>query len=195
MIKRSSVKIIVFLGFILSYTASVWAWSDFDGDGVPDIKDACPQTKTGVLVDSSGCNELDAIDPICLLTLDSQFYPETCTQVTPLVLNFEFAKADVMFVQWQVFTRIKSFLLHHDVNLCLVGHTDSIGSEAGNVQLSYLRAANVKRILVDDLGFNPERFIVKGMADTNPIASNELPEGRSINRRVELFVELESPSF
>lgn len=191
MIKRSDVSFIVSVGFLLSFTASTWAWADMDGDGVPDVKDACPQTKADVLVDSTGCSGLDVIDRVCLLTLDNKLYPETCTQVTPLVLNFEFAMADVMFTQWQVFTRIKSFLLLHDVNLCLLGHTDSMGGEAGNMQLSYLRALNVKQILVDDLGFDSERFVVKGIADTRPIASNDLPEGRAMNRRVELFVELD----
>ena len=187
----SGVRFIVSVGFLFSFAASTWAWVDLDNDGVPDVKDACLGTKAGVLVNSSGCHVMNGQDKICLLTVDDGLYPETCTQATPLVLNFEFAKADVMFVQWQVFTRIKSFLLEHDVNLCLVGHTDSIGSEAGNVELSNLRAANVKRILVDDLGFKPERFIVKGMADKAPIASNVQPEGRAINRRVELFVEFE----
>ncbi|MFT5704753.1 MAG: OOP family OmpA-OmpF porin [Shewanella sp.] len=191
MINRSGVSFIVFVGFLFCFVASAWAWVDLDNDGVPDVKDACMDTKAGVLVNSSGCDVMDGTNKVCIPTLDGQLYPEDCTQASPLVLNFEFAKADVMFVQWQVFVGIKSFLLQHDVNLCLLGHTDSVGSEAGNMQLSYLRALNVKRILVDDLGFNPERFIVKGMADTQPIANNNLPDGRAVNRRVELFVELE----
>ncbi|NRD74994.1 OmpA family protein [Shewanella sp. VB17] len=85
---------------------------------------------------------------------------------------------------------MKHFLLRYNVNLCLLGHTDSVGSEVGNKQLSYLRALNVKRIFVEDFGFNSERFIVKGMADSLPVASNQLSDGRAANRRVELLVEL-----
>lgn len=189
MIKRACVCFILSIGLLFCLSASAWTWTDSDGDGVPDAKDACPETKVGVIVRSNGCDAQVDNDRLCLPTLDEQIYPRTCTQATPLVLNFEFAQAEVMFTQWQVFTRIKRFLQEHDVKLCLLGHTDSVGAEAGNVALSHLRALNVKRILVDDLGFNPDRFQVKGMADTHPVASNDFPEGRAMNRRVELFVE------
>jgi len=71
-----------------------------------------------------------------------------------------------------------------------LGYTDSIGALKPNQNLSTLRASAVKHILVEDYGFTPSRFIVKGMGSGSPIASNEQPQGRALNRRVEFVVDL-----
>ena len=47
---------------------------------------------------------------------------------------------------------------------------------------------NVKRILVEDYGFNPNRFTVMGKGISEPVADNRSSEGRSLNRRVEFIV-------
>lgn len=173
---------------MFSFTAS--AWSDSDNDGVPDKKDACPDTRPGASVDAAGCETTSEFDNICLSTLQSGLYPSTCSEVSELALNFEFAKAELLFSQWRTLAKLKQFLQHHDVNLCLLGYTDSIGSENANKELSALRASAVKRVLVEDYGFNPSRFTVRAMGSESPVASNERPQGRASNRRVEFVVDL-----
>jgi chemotaxis protein MotB len=74
----------------------------------------------------------------------------------------------------------------------LEGHTDSIPTGAGsewetNWELSTARATNVLHYLVR-YGVDEERFQVAGFADTVPLASNETPEGRAYNRRVDIVV-------
>jgi chemotaxis protein MotB len=72
------------------------------------------------------------------------------------------------------------------------GHTDSVpvGPESEwdtNWELSTARANNVLHYLVD-FGVGEERFQVAGFADTVPIASEETPEGRAYNRRVDIVI-------
>ena len=67
----------------------------------------------------------------------------------------------------------------------VVGHADSQGSEAYNQDLSERRANSVAGYLVDHK-VKQERIYVAGMGESQPIASNDTPEGRAKNRRVEI---------
>lgn len=67
------------------------------------------------------------------------------------------------------------------------GHTDSIGSDSYNRRLSEKRAATVKRYLVQHFPIPSDRLVVKGFGKSKPIASNDTPEGRDQNRRVEVL--------
>ncbi len=66
------------------------------------------------------------------------------------------------------------------------GHTDDIGNDDSNLQLSDLRAAAVLQYLVDG-GIDDDRVQSIGRGETEPIASNDTNEGRAENRRVELI--------
>ena len=65
------------------------------------------------------------------------------------------------------------------------GHTDDVGNDASNLELSALRAAAVRQYLID-AGIDADRIESVGLGETDPIASNETDEGRAENRRVEL---------
>lgn len=67
------------------------------------------------------------------------------------------------------------------------GHTDSTGSPEYNQELSQKRAESVRTYLIAN-GIAFDRLSVKGYGDTRPMASNETPEGRSLNRRTEIKV-------
>jgi outer membrane protein OmpA-like peptidoglycan-associated protein len=69
----------------------------------------------------------------------------------------------------------------------VVGHTDSTGTEAYNQSLSERRARAVADYLVAQ-GVQSVRLATRGYGETQPIASNETPEGRALNRRVELKI-------
>ncbi|MGF1529459.1 MAG: OmpA family protein [Candidatus Competibacterales bacterium] len=69
----------------------------------------------------------------------------------------------------------------------VLGHTDSIGSETYNLGLSQQRADNVADYLVAR-GVDPGRMESRGLGETSPRASNDTPEGRALNRRVELVI-------
>ena len=68
--------------------------------------------------------------------------------------------------------------------LAITGHTDSTGTEAGNLALSLQRAEAVRDTLVA-LGVAADRISVAGAGDTRPIATNATEQGRFANRRIE----------
>ena len=71
-----------------------------------------------------------------------------------------------------------------DVRVEIAGHADSQGSEESNLTLSMLRAQAVANYLVAN-GESPDRFDVLWFGETQPKVSNDTPEGRAANRRIE----------
>ena len=67
----------------------------------------------------------------------------------------------------------------------VIGHTDSTGKAEYNQQLSVARAGSVARYL-ESQKVLPQRINTQGMGLNSPIASNDTPEGRALNRRVEI---------
>jgi OOP family OmpA-OmpF porin len=66
------------------------------------------------------------------------------------------------------------------------GHTDSVGSDVYNQQLSEKRAESIKSYLVQHFPIAPERLVAKGYGKGRPRATNDTQEGRYQNRRVEV---------
>jgi len=64
------------------------------------------------------------------------------------------------------------------------GHTDSLGSDALNQNLSEQRAAYIRDLLVNSHGVNAGRITAKGYGKSQPVASNDTEAGRAKNRRV-----------
>ncbi len=76
---------------------------------------------------------------------------------------------------------------HPDIKLEIDGYTDSSGNAAHNVDLSNRRAEAVMKVLVSQFGIDQSRLSAKGYGDADPIATNNTPEGRAQNRRVEFI--------
>ncbi len=72
--------------------------------------------------------------------------------------------------------------------LTIVGHTDNVGADQQNQQLSERRAASVAHYL-EGKNVNPMRLALQGRGESAPIASNATETGRQANRRVEIYVE------
>ncbi len=81
-----------------------------------------------------------------------------------------------------------------DVTLVVEGHTDNKqytaakGEVKNNWDLSAMRAAAVTNIVVNDGKLDPKRVVAEGRGEFYPVASNDTPEGRSQNRRIELVL-------
>ena len=76
-----------------------------------------------------------------------------------------------------------------DVKVKIVGHTDSDGDDAKNMDLSKRRAASVKAELAKNFGVNADRIVTDGMGESQAVAPNDTPVNKALNRRVE-FVKL-----
>lgn len=70
----------------------------------------------------------------------------------------------------------------------IIGHTDSVGSEQYNQQLSVRRADSVRNYLVEQ-GVNARRARKQGFGETLPVANNSTATGRERNRRVEIYLK------
>ena len=78
-------------------------------------------------------------------------------------------------------------LAHPGLTMQIEGHTDSVGGEDFNQQLSERRSDSVRDFLAEE-GVPVSSMTAKGFGKTQPVASNDSPEGRQRNRRVELVV-------
>ena len=74
-----------------------------------------------------------------------------------------------------------------DVRVKIVGHTDSDGDDALNLELSKKRAESVKNTLSKDFGINPERMETDGKGETEPLEPNTSVINKANNRRVEFL--------
>ena len=133
---------------------------DDDADGICNDVDKCPDTPTFAKVDYRGCWVLGDI-----------FFDFNKYQIKP---RFYSALDEVVGVLKR----------NPDVNIRIEGNTDSIGSEAYNLQLSKKRAKAVMDYLVK-AGIDKNRLSTVGYGFSKPIATNATPEGRALNRRVE----------
>jgi len=75
---------------------------------------------------------------------------------------------------------------HPDLRIRIEGHTDSTGDDAHNQSLSEERARSVRQFLIDEYGIDASRLEAQGLGESSPVDSNDTPEGRQNNRRVEL---------
>jgi OOP family OmpA-OmpF porin len=72
------------------------------------------------------------------------------------------------------------------LRISIEGHTDSDGTDEYNMTLSQKRAASVKNYLIANYKIAGERLESKGWGESKPIDTNDTPEGKANNRRVEL---------
>ncbi|HVF96529.1 MAG TPA: OmpA family protein [Flavisolibacter sp.] len=74
-----------------------------------------------------------------------------------------------------------------DVKIKIIGHTDSDGADAANLDLSKRRAAAVKAALVKDYSLDEGRITTDGKGETTPVGDNKTREGKAQNRHVEFI--------
>jgi outer membrane protein OmpA-like peptidoglycan-associated protein len=82
-------------------------------------------------------------------------------------------------------------IAHPGLHLEVEGHTDSVGGDEYNQKLSENRAGAVRDYLVQQ-GIPADAIVARGLGKTQPVATNDTPEGRQQNRRVELVLSGEA---
>jgi outer membrane protein OmpA-like peptidoglycan-associated protein len=102
-------------------------------------------------------------------------------------IYFSLNRADIRAESEGILREIAAILVAHpDWKLRIDGHTDGIGTDIVNLDLSKRRAAAVRDALVARYGIEGARLTTDGHGKSVPQATNETPEGRARNRRVEL---------
>ena len=106
----------------------------------------------------------------------------------PSDISFDTGRSDIKGNFAPILDRFADGLRNNpNAEVRIIGHTDSTGSDAINDPLSLQRAESTRNYLTSR-GVNGARIQVQGMGSRQPVASNSTTEGRSRNRRVEIFV-------
>jgi outer membrane protein OmpA-like peptidoglycan-associated protein len=181
--------------------AAAAAAVDTDGDGVPDMNDLCPD-KAGAW-GASGCPDTDGDDipdhidecPETFGAWKEKGCPEITSEVKEVLqkalegVYFETGKSILKKESNKALDAVIGVMKDNPTyKLKISGHTDNVGEDEANMQLSKDRAQAVEQYLETKGGLNAERFVVLGFGDTRPVASNDTPEGRAKNRRVEFTI-------
>ncbi|SDH81191.1 OmpA family protein [Paraburkholderia phenazinium] len=109
----------------------------------------------------------------------------------PEAALFDFGKSEIRPDAVAVINRSAVLLNRSKKPILVEGYTDNVGTLEYNQQLSETRATTVGYALVAR-GVKMERIRTKGNAYNNPVASNDTPEGRALNRRTEIVVRGET---
>jgi OmpA-OmpF porin, OOP family len=175
---------------------------DSDGDTFIDKKDACPEVP-GVAPDGCPIKDTDNdsfLDP----DDDCVFEPETwnglqdgdgCPDDLPpeftgtiAGIDFDFNKDTIRASSKPVLDKAVAVLKEFpDVRVKIVGHTDDVGTEAFNLDLSRRRAEAVKKYMTD-AGIDVARVETEGRGALEPVAPNDIEANRAKNRRIDFEV-------
>lgn len=171
-------------------------WNDEDGDGVLDVDDACPKTPLGVPVDNSGCvndNDGDGVpdylDKCPETPLGNVVDTEGCSLALVKLqgVHFQFDSATLTSKAKSILDRsLAAIKSNSSQNLSVEGHTDSMGSDSYNLDLSQRRAQSVVDYLTSK-GVSSSRLNAKGFGESRPAVDNDSSASRALNRRVEIF--------
>jgi outer membrane protein OmpA-like peptidoglycan-associated protein len=172
---------------------------DTDKDGIPDDKDTCP-TLAGLPryngcaipdTDKDGVNdELDQCPTIAGIAGNNG-----CEDLQPMLnsiaaaLKFDIGQVNIAAKSLKgLDTLVQIMTQYPSTKLMITGHTDNTGKRKINDPLSLSRAKKVQAYLVKK-GLAENRTSILGLADTQPIASNETKLGRAQNRRADLTIQ------
>jgi OOP family OmpA-OmpF porin len=146
---------------------------DTDGDGISDYDDLCPKVKG--LPANKGCPEIKKEEMEALRKAFEN-------------LLFETGKDIIKTSSHASLTDLAKVMRNNPKsNLYLEGHTDDVGDDNANMELSENRAASVRRFLVSK-GVDEFRIRIAWFGETKPKADNSTEEGRRANRRVEMNI-------
>lgn len=146
---------------------------DTDTDGVLDKDDLCPEVKG--FKKNRGCPEIKEEDKKALKDAFDN-------------LLFETGKDIIHPSSYPALDKLSSVMMNNPkYKLLLEGHTDNVGEDQANYTLSQNRALSVKKYLVDK-GVVDARVQAEWYGETKPKTTNDTPEGRKLNRRVEMNI-------
>jgi OOP family OmpA-OmpF porin len=157
---------------------------DEDDDGVFDRRDRCPDTPANTPVEHHGC-------PLPQYPASAKPEPVQAEVITLSDADdvlFAFNSADLTPSMQSRLDSVMGKLQDPSVtSIKVVGHTDSVGSDEYNLELSQKRASSVAEYLLSQ-GVTPNKVTSEGKGESEPVADNETEEGRAKNRRVELNI-------
>ncbi len=161
-------------------------FSDTDGDGVADKDDRCPHTPRNTVVDEFGCPIDQSISHQRKAHVGFQPLPKrrNVFQFNFPPNSYEIPAADREKIRRYVERLNKTGYKY----ITIEGYTDNSGTPSQNRILSQKRADAVRALMIQ-YGIDSQKITAVGKGELNPIANNDVPEGRALNRRIEIVVE------
>ncbi len=165
---------------------------DSDNDGVCDDEDQCPDTPAGVRVDSVGCQiksepyaEMEKSGETGQAVGESDVVVvEDAIEMMEVVVYFDFDESNIKPLYFERLADLAAFMDENPEIVAVVeGHTDSVGTDSYNMDLSKRRAEAVKNYVVNNHGIDGDRFDLKWFGEERPVAPNDSPSNRQLNRR------------
>lgn len=116
--------------------------------------------------------------------------PEMIRFCTTLDIQFEIDRYAIEHEYEAAVERLGTYLRRYpDTTAVIEGHTDEVGTDEYNMQLSQRRADSVMQYLVKHSGIAPSRLKAVGYGKTRPVADNRTEEGKRQNRRIDSVIE------
>jgi OOP family OmpA-OmpF porin len=156
---------------------------DADHDGVPDELDKCPQAASGHRLSKSGRARPD--DDGC----PSKAVESPTILGKTYIVDFTVGSMDVPASYYAALNEVAANVIATPVlRVAVAGHTDNVGVAANNRLLSQRRAQAIRAYLIAR-GVPADRVTAQGYGPDRPRTTNDTPEGRAQNRRVEYTIE------
>ena len=160
---------------------------DTDGDGLSDYDEVTTYKTNPLVKDTDGGTVDDGVE-VNRGTNPLDPEDDVVKVGVPIILNginFATGKAEITPESENTLRKaLKTLQTYPDISVEIAGYTDNVGSDKSNQKLSERRANAVRDWLVRE-GIDPERITAVGYGEANPVASNDTPEGRLQNRRIE----------
>jgi outer membrane protein OmpA-like peptidoglycan-associated protein len=103
-------------------------------------------------------------------------------------INFDVNSDRIRPDSYGVLKEIANVLKENEaIKIKIIGHTDSDGDDAKNMDLSKKRAESVRNALINDFQINASNLQTDGKGESSPVSKNDTPEGKAQNRRVEFI--------
>ncbi len=133
-------------------------------------------------------NEITIPSEPALYTWDVTISFEPAKVIVLENVEYDFNKATIRSTSYNTLNDLyEAMLIKPNLVIEIGGHTDNVGDDKINQQLSQRRADAVKQYLVKK-GIKPERIQTKGYGESMPIATNDSDKGRQKNRRTEVKI-------
>ncbi|CAH0993432.1 Peptidoglycan-associated lipoprotein [Sinobacterium norvegicum] len=160
---------------------------DSDQDGVTLDKDQCLGTPFNVDVNENGCSFCPEGS---LEDKEGCYYMEKITKSYPIRVNFPSRSYEIPDQYKPEINQLVEMLKDNlPPKIVVEGHTDNMGSDEYNLELSQQRADSVTRLMIS-YGIPSSIIVGKGFGEGSPIADNAEDEGRRQNRRVTAVAEM-----
>ena len=166
-----------------------WDWKNDVGQSVSIGKDYRYQLTLWDDFDQNYSTDWKEIHVESTSEIAREYIQKNIEKTRLILFKYDRADMDLSFrsLREELDLNVRKLRDNSSATLLIQGHTDVIGDPDYNTRLSLRRAESVARYFMDR-GISKYRVTYQGFGMSKPLIDNDLPEGRMMNRRVEIFI-------